>query len=251
MQGLVDRLRAAGCVYAEDEARLLSSAATGAALEALVARRVAGERLEDVLGWAEFCGLRIVVAPRVFVPRPRTEFLVDLATGLLRPGATLVDLCCGTGALAAVLAHRVDGLLVHAADLDPAATRCAALNLPGRPVHTGDLFEALPTTLRGEVDVLVANVPYVPHEDLGFLPVEAREHEAPLALDGGSDGLDVLRRMLAGAGDWLRPTGRLLVEVTPAQVPAATTAATAAGLAATARTSEEFGATVLLVGRAT
>ena len=247
----MDRLRAAGCVYAEDEARLLRSAAAGADLEALVARRVRGERLEDVLGWAEFCGLRIVVAPRVFVPRPRTEFLAGLATALLRPGATLVDLCCGTGALAAVLTHRVGGLVVHAADVDPAATRCAALNLPGHPVHTGDLFEALPTDLRGGVDVLVANVPYVPHDELPFLPVEAREHEALLALDGGTDGLDVLRRVLTGAGAWLRPTGRLLVEVTPAQVPAASAAATAAGLTATARTSEEFGATVLLVGRAT
>lgn len=247
VQDLVIRLRAAGCVYAEDEARLLTSAAQGAALEALVARRTAGERLEDVLGWAEFCGLRIAMEPRVFVPRPRTEFLLDLATPLLHPGAVLVDLCCGTGALGAVLLHRVPGTTVHAADLDPAATRCARRNLPAGAVHTGDLFDALPTALRGTVDVVVANVPYVPHDDLRLLPAEARDHEDPLALDGGADGLDVLRRVLTGVGQWWRPGGHLLVEVTPAQVPAATSAAHAAGLRAVARTSEEFETTVLLV----
>lgn len=242
------RLRAAGCVYAEDEARLLSSAADGPALEALVVRRTGGERLEDVLGWAEFCGLRIAVEPRVFVPRPRTEFLLDLATPLLHPGAVLVDLCCGTGALGAVLLHRVPGTTVHAADLDPAATRCARRNLPPGSVHTGDLFDALPAGLRGTVDVVVANVPYVPHDDLRLLPAEARDHEDPLALDGGPDGLDVFRRVLAGIGDWWRPGGRLLVEVTPAQVPAATAAAQAAGLSAAVHTSEDE-ATVLVVTR--
>src|SRR4051794_17352298 len=91
------RLRAAGCVFAEEEARLLVEvAATAAALEDLVARRVAGEPLEQLLGWAEFCGLRIAVAPGVFVPRRRTEFLVETALPLTRPGAVVVDLCCGS-----------------------------------------------------------------------------------------------------------------------------------------------------------
>jgi len=96
---IVTRLRAAGCVFAEDEARLLLSAArTPADLAAMLDRRIAGLPLEQVLGWAEFCGLRVAVDPGVFVPRRRTEFLVHEAVALLRPGAVVVDLCCGTGA---------------------------------------------------------------------------------------------------------------------------------------------------------
>jgi release factor glutamine methyltransferase len=105
---VIIRLRAAGCVFAEDEARLLISAArTPAELDAMVARRTAGLPLEQVLGWAEFCGLRIAVAPGVFVPRRRTEFLVRQAAELARPGAVIVDLCCGAGAIGAALAAAV------------------------------------------------------------------------------------------------------------------------------------------------
>ena len=141
------RLRAAGCVYAEDEADLLISAARDEAeLAALVDRRAAGQPLEHVLGWAEFCGLRIAVDPAVFVPRRRTEFLVAQAIELARPGAVVVDLCCGSGALAAALASAVDGAEVHAADIDPAAVRCARRNLAGLggQVYQGDLFGPLP-----------------------------------------------------------------------------------------------------------
>src|SRR3954463_6070240 len=97
---VVARLRAAGCVFAEGEAQLLlSEAGAGAEVDVLVARRVAGEPLEQVLGWAECRGLRIAVAPGVFVPRRRTELLVEEALSLARPGAVVVDLCCGSGAL--------------------------------------------------------------------------------------------------------------------------------------------------------
>src|SRR3954462_3557379 len=101
---VVARLRAAGCVFAEDEARLLLAGAAPDALDALVARRVAGEPLEPLLGWAEFCGLRVAVAPGVFVPRRRTEALVEEAVALFRPGAVVVDLCCGSGALGLAVA---------------------------------------------------------------------------------------------------------------------------------------------------
>ena len=141
------RLRAAGCVYAEDEADLLISAARSEAeLAALVDRRAEGQPLEYVLGWAEFCGLRIAVDPAVFIPRRRTEFLAGQAIALARPGAVVVDLCCGSGALAAALAAAVPGAGVHAADIDPAAVRCARRNLAtaGGQVYQGDLFGPLP-----------------------------------------------------------------------------------------------------------
>jgi release factor glutamine methyltransferase len=262
---IVTRLRAAGCVFAEDEARLLiAGARTPAELDAMVGQRVAGLPLEQVLGWAEFCGLRITVAPGVFVPRRRTEFLVRQAALLLRgdetlipprgaiarPGAVIVDLCCGTGAIGAALAAAVERAEVHAADIDPAAVRCARQNLPGGRVYQGDLYEPLPASLRGRVAVLAANVPYVPSEEIGFLPPEARAHEPRMALDGGPDGLDVLRRIAAGAGAWLAPGGHLLSEISERQARPAETALASAGLAARVARSPDLDAVVIIARRA-
>jgi release factor glutamine methyltransferase len=244
---IVARLRAAGCVFAEDEARLLMSAArTPAELDAMVGRRAAGLPLEQVVGWAEFCGLRIVVAPGVFVPRRRTEFLVQQAEAVARPGAVIVDLCCGAGAIGAALAAAVDRAEVHAADLDPAAVRCARQNLPGGHVYQGDLYAPLPAGLRGRVAVLAANVPYVPSEQIGFLPPEAREHEPRAALDGGADGLDVLRRVAAGAVGWLAPGGHLLSEISERQAPQAEAALAAGGLPAHVVSSADLDVTVVI-----
>lgn len=187
----------------------------------MVARRAGGLPLEHVVGWAEFAGLRIEVDAGVFVPRRRTEFLVARAAALLRPGAVVLDLCCGSGAVGAALAAAVPGVELHAADLDPAAVRCARRNLAGAGgrVYEGDLFAPLPAGLRGRVDVLAANVPYVPTGDIPLLPSEARDHEAPLALDGGADGLDLLRRVARSARAWLAPGGTLLSETSEPQVP--------------------------------
>ena len=225
------RLRAAGSVFAEDEARLLlADAPTPAALEELVARRVAGEPLETILGWAAFCGLRIRTAPSVFVPRLRTELLARRAAALLPPDGTAVDLCCGTGAVA-VAALASPGVL-HAADLDPAAVACARHNVEavGGTVSEGDLFAALPAGLAGRIDVLAVNAPYVPTAAIALMPPEARDHEARLALDGGSDGLDVHRRVAAAAADWLAPAGVVLIETSRAQAPATAALLAAAGL---------------------
>jgi release factor glutamine methyltransferase len=234
-------------VFAEDEARLLAEAAGDPArLDGLVGRRVAGEPLEHVVGWAEFCGLRIAVGPGVFVPRRRTEFLVEQAVPLAAPGAVVVDLCCGSGALGAALATAVPGVRLHAADLDPAAVECAGRNLAGLgEVHRGDLFGALPASLRGRVDVLLANVPYVPTGELGLLPPEARTHEPRQALDGGADGLAVLRRVAAGAASWLAPGGCVLSEVGRHQAPAAAAMLTTAGLDARVSSDDVRGATVV------
>ncbi len=245
---VVDRLRAVGCVFAEDEADLLiSCAGTSARLTALVDRRVAGLPLEQVVGWAEFCGLRLDVRPGVFVPRRRTEFLARQAVALARPGAVVLDLCCGSGAIGAVLAARVPGVELHAADIDPAAVRCARRNVgPAGTVHQGDLFDALPAALRGRVEVLVANTPYVPTDEIGLLPAEARDHEPRVALDGGADGLDVQRRVAAGASDWLAPGGHLLVEASERQTPDAVRNFTVHGLAARVVECEELYATVVV-----
>ncbi len=247
---LVARLRAAGCVFAEEEAALLVEAADDQdALERMVRDRVAGRPLEHLLGWAELDGRRVVVTDGVFVPRQRTRLLVDQAAARAPRGGTVVDLCCGTGALlVAVLARRPD-LDGHAADLDPAAVACARTNLSGLApdrVHEGDLYDALPTTLRGRVDVLVVNAPYVPTAEIARMPPEARDHEHRVALDGGHDGLDVHRRVAAGAPDWLAPAGVLVIEVAPGQVATATGLLVAAGLVPQTVTDDERGATALV-----
>ena len=253
---VVARLRAGGCVFAEEEALVLASAAgSGADLDALVARRVAGEPLEQVVGWASFGGLRILVDPGVFVPRRRSEFLVSVAVSpavspavsVAVPGPVIVDLCCGTGALGLAVLAEVGAGELDAADLDPAAVACARRNVEpaGGRVYAGDLFGALPGPLRGRVDVLICNAPYVPSSEVEFLPAEAREHEALVALDGGADGLAVLGRVAAAAPDWLALGGVLLVETSSRQAPAMAAAMADAGLAPAVHTDEEYGATVV------
>jgi len=261
---ITGRLRAAGCVFAEEEARLLiAAAATPVQLSAMVGQRAGGMPLEHVLGWAEFCGLRIAVDPGVFVPRRRTEFLVIQAAagaeagrgaaggglasgGLARP--VIVDLCCGSGALGVALAAALGGADLHAADVDPAAVACARRNVvpAGGRVHAGDLFGALPAELRGRVDILAVNVPYVPTGEIALLPAEARDYEPRVALDGGPDGLDVLRRVAAEAAAWLAPGGRLLTETSERQAAAAAQIVAAGGLAAQVITDDELGATVVI-----
>jgi release factor glutamine methyltransferase len=257
---IVTTLRAAGCVFAEDEARLLISAArTPSDLAAMVDRRAAGLPLEHVLGWAEFFGLRIAVDPGVFVPRRRTESLVRQAVALARlaaspagqalarPRAVIVDLCCGSGAVGAALVAALDRVELYAVDIDPAAVRCARRNLAaGGQVYEGDLYEPLPATLRGRVDVLVANAPYVPTEVIGLLPPEARVHEPRVALDGGADGLDVLRRVTAAAPLWLAPGGYLLVEVSERQAPQTVETLARNGLIPRVASSDERNATVII-----
>ncbi|GAA4678215.1 putative protein N(5)-glutamine methyltransferase [Frondihabitans cladoniiphilus] len=258
---LVARLRAAGCVYAEDEARLLiEAAADDDDLARMLGLRVDGEPLEHVLGWAEFDGLRIRVGAGVFVPRRRTVFLVETAwAGIPRfsPDRALrvLDLCCGSGAAGAALEARAEaaGVLVevHAADLEPAAVAMARTNLshPER-VTEGDLFEAVPRDYLGRFDVILANAPYVPTDELAFMPVEARDHEPRSALDGGPGGTALHERIARDAPAWLAPDGRLLIETSVRQ--AATTRAfvAASGLDARILHSDEFDAT-LVEGAAT
>ncbi len=256
LAGIVARLRTAGCVYAEEEAALILDQADGAAdRDRLVEARVAGQPLEHVLGWARFAGLRIRVAPGVFVPRRRTELMVTQAVALApAPGpepVIVLDLCCGSGAVGAAVAAglRAAGRAFElvATDLDPVAVRCARSNLPASArVLVGDLFAAVPVELRGRVDLLCANVPYVPSDALALMPREARDYEARWALDGGPDGLSVLRRLLTDAPGWLNPVGALLVEVSAGQRPAVEAAIGLAGLSAQAVHDDELAATVVI-----
>jgi release factor glutamine methyltransferase len=248
---IVATLRGAGCVFAEDEARLLIAAARDPdELADMVRRRASGLPLEHVLGWVEFGGLRIAVAPGVFVPRRRTEFLVDRAVSVAPRGrrAVIVDMCCGSGAMGVALASVLHDVDLHSVDIDPVAVRCARRNVEplGGHVYEGDLEEPLPTALLGHVDVLVANAPYVPSEALRLLPPEARVHEPRLALDGGADGLDIVRRVVAAAGRWLAPGGHVLFETSERQAPIAVDVVARNGLAPSVARSDELGATVVL-----
>jgi release factor glutamine methyltransferase len=255
-------------VFAEEEAALLHEAASSPAhLDDLVAHRCSGVPLEHLVGWAEFRGLRVVVAPGVFVPRRRTgllaaivhDVLVDESPksrprrrGLSGSARVVVDLCCGSGAVgAAVLAEvaEVAEVEVYAADVDPVCVACARRNLPMDRVFEGDLYAALPDALRGRVDVLVANAPYVPTEAIPTMPPEARDHEPRVALDGGTDGLDVQRRIIASAPTWLSPGGHLVIETGRSQAAGTVAACADAGLHARVVTDDYLAATAVVATR--
>ncbi|HEY5845812.1 MAG TPA: putative protein N(5)-glutamine methyltransferase [Microlunatus sp.] len=249
---VVERLRAAGCVFAEEEATLLLAAADQSAeLEALLQRRLSGVPLELVLGWVEFAGLRISLDPGVFVPRRRSELLVMEAVARSQAAAVVVDLCCGSGALGVAVANRRNDLRVYAADLDPTAVACARRNLAADRVFQGDLFDALPERLKGQVDVLVVNAPYVPSEAVALMPREARLHEPRQALDGGPDGLDLHRRLAAQASGWVSPAGAVIMEISRAQAPALRRIFETRGYSVVVIRHDELDATVAVATHAT
>jgi release factor glutamine methyltransferase len=244
-------LAAAGCVSPWAEARWLLEEALGTPLpgrgpqplpagavqrlEAMVARRAGGEPLQYVVGWAPFGPLRLRVGPGVFVPRPETEGLAERAAIHLRAAGQrplAVDLCTGCGAIACFLAAEVPGARVVATELDPQALAWAQANtaIHGIELLPGDLDGPLPAELAGRVDVLCANVPYVPTGAIATLPRDVRDREPRLALDGGPDGLDVLRRVVARAGHWLAPGGWLVCEIGDDQGQAAVQLLASAGL---------------------
>jgi release factor glutamine methyltransferase len=210
---LAQQLAAGGCVAPEeDAAELVRAAADGSRpLEELVARRLSGEPLAWITGFVHFCGLRVHVDPGVYVPRPQTQALARRAASLLPPGGTGVDLCTGSGAVAAVLGAVGRGATVLATDVDPAAVACARRN--GVRALLGSLDEALPESVRGRVDIMTAVVPYVPAEELHLLPRDVLAHEPRHALDGGPGGTTFLRQVAMLSADWLAPGGRVLLEL--------------------------------------
>ncbi|WP_211227724.1 putative protein N(5)-glutamine methyltransferase [Shimazuella kribbensis] len=246
---IVEKLRDAGCVFAEEEADiLLSTAKNNVHLITMVDQRVSGMPLEYVVGWAEFCGLKIQIDKGVFVPRKRTEFLVQKAITLVRSGATVVDLCCGSGALGVAVCSTLESFQLYAADIDRNAIICARRNVQplGGQVYEGDLYHALPEYLFGQVDLLIVNAPYVPTNEIDLLPSEARIHEAQVALDGGLDGLDIHRRVARDASHWLDSGGHLIMETSEQQAPHAREIFYQNGLSAQVIQSEEFEANVVI-----
>ena len=246
------RLRAAGCVFAEEEAALLEEAAPSEEeLEPLLRRRETGEPLEQILGWVEFRGLRIGIAPGVFVPRQRTAFVVDAALTVLGDavgsGTTVLDLCCGSGAIGRSLLDERSGLRLLAADVSSEAVACARANLAGlASVVEGDLFDALPAGERGLLDLIVVNAPYVPTEAIALMPPEARLHEPTVSLDGGSDGLVLHRRIAREAPAWLSPGGAVVIEVGREQATVSAAAFADAGFTVEVRRDDERDATVVV-----
>jgi release factor glutamine methyltransferase len=214
----------------------------------MIDQRTSGLPLEHVIGWAEFCGLRIAVDPGVFVPRRRTEFLVRQAVQMAKLGAIVVDLCCGSGALGAALAAASERIELYAVDIDTAAVRCACRNIPAErgQVFQGDLYEPLPALIRGRIDILLANAPYVPTGAIGLLPPEARIHEPLISLDGGADGLEIQRRVAGEAVMWLAPGGSLLAEVSERQASLASGIFERSGLIPQVLRSDDWDATVVI-----
>lgn len=253
----VTRLSAAGIPTAQQDGELLLARLAGttrlglhlepdrildpgtlARLQAVVGRRAGGEPLQYLLGEEEFQGLRLSVGPGVFIPRPETELLVERAVAVCPEGpAVAVDLCTGSGAVACTLAVRRPALRVFAVELVPEALAWARTNvrrlLLGDRVTVveGDLWDALAgLPVAGRCDLVVANPPYIAGPALAGLPPEVRDFEPSSALDGGPDGLTVVRRILARAPAYLKVGGRLLLEIGHDQAPTLRT-----GLAADSR----------------
>jgi release factor glutamine methyltransferase len=209
MGTIVERLAAAGCVAPEEEAReLRAGAPDDRTLEEWLLRREQGEPLAWITGATTFCGRRIRVDPGVYVPRLQSEELARRAAALLPDRARAVDLCTGCGAIAVTMSAVRPSATVIGVDLDPLAVANARRN--GVEAFRADLGDALRSNV---FDVVTCVAPYVPTGALRLLPSDVLRYEPSLALDGGDEGLDVLRRVVVSAARLLRPAGWLLLEV--------------------------------------
>jgi release factor glutamine methyltransferase len=206
-------LAAGGCVAPRAEADALFRATSEGvgSIEELVARRLRGEPLAWITGSVRFCGVRLHIDAGVFVPRPHSEALARRAVSLLPAVGMAVDLCTGSGAVAAVLDSERPRAEVVATDLDPVAVECARRN--GVRALLGNLDEPLPKSWRGRVDVMTAVVPYVPTDELHLLPRDVLANEPRRALDGGPRGTTLLARAAEEAARRLRPGGSVILEI--------------------------------------
>lgn len=252
VKAIAARLHASGSVFAEDEARMLiNEAEDNKQLASMIERRSSGEPLQQIVGWAMFAGKRVAIAPGVFVPRRRTELLFLQAAKYAERGDVVLDLCCGSGAIAMALATAKRNLELHCSDIDPAAIECAEKNLEGTGAVTyvGDMFEPLPVVLRGRINVLVANVPYVPTGQIDLMPPEARDYEARAALDGGEDGLDFQRKLAEEVPGWIKRDGCVMFETSESQAEQSLEICRAAELKPELVTDEELDAHVVVAWR--
>jgi release factor glutamine methyltransferase len=198
-------------------------------LRPLVKRRAEGEPLEYVLGHTTFAGHRIEVSPDVLIPRPETEILLEEVAKLIDPaGLPMLDAGTGSGILALAMAKKFSALAIVAVEVSPAALAVARRNLEGVPnvrLLESDLLAE--PSLPARFQLIVANLPYIPTGDLPSLMREVR-HEPKLALDGGPDGLDVVRRLVTQSAGRTR---YLALELGDGQVPAAKTLCQSSGYA--------------------
>jgi release factor glutamine methyltransferase len=206
-------LARAGCIAAWEEADELIEAAYGDpnVLSELVARRTDGEPIAWLTGTVTFCGVKLNVAPGVYVPRWQSEPMARRATSLLPSAGIAADLCTGAGAIAAVMATAVPSARVIATELDGASAQCARGN--GVEVFEGYLDDPLPREFERRIDVLTAVVPYVPTDSLRLLPRDVLKFEPRLALDGGTDGMELLAEVVRRSTAWLGPGGWVLLEL--------------------------------------
>ena len=191
----------------------------------LVRRRAGGEPLQQILGETEFYSRVFKVEPGVFIPRPETERLVEEAVALLAPpdrrllAPVAVEIGCGTGVIGISMALDVPRLTVYATDVNPAAVQLTKHNAhtlgvdPRVHVLPGNRFDPLPAHLKGQVDLVVSNPPYIREADIPGLAAEVSEHDPMEALNGGEDGLVFFRALASGLGVWLRPGGHVAVEI--------------------------------------
>jgi release factor glutamine methyltransferase len=203
----------AGFVAADDEATELLEYSNGddAILETLIERRLRGEPLAWIVGYATFCGLRVNVNDGVYVPRWQSEPLARRAAKRLPARGVAVDVCSGSGAIAMTLRAARPEARIVATELDERAVSCARSN--GVQVYGGDLLAPLPPEFDGHVDVIVGVVPYVPTSSMAYLARDTLAFESPVSYDGGPQGVDVLRRVLVEGRRCLRPGGAMFLEV--------------------------------------
>jgi release factor glutamine methyltransferase len=214
----VARLEAAGVASPEHDARALlrHATATGSEPGDLIEARASRIPLQHILGSVGFRYLDLAVGPGVFIPRPETELLVDAVLGAVdgNPASRVVDLCAGSGAIGLSVAHEHPGATVDLVEASDLAIEWLRRNSVGRDrvtIHHADLADA-PVDAHGMIDVVVSNPPYVPLDERDLVDPEVRDHDPDLALWGGADGLDVVRRVIDRATVLLRPGGSLVVE---------------------------------------
>jgi release factor glutamine methyltransferase len=196
--------------------RLEAVAGVNGTIEDLIKRRLDGEPLQYIEGTAQFGSLELVVDERVLIPRPETETLFEIASRIVRLPEVIVDLCTGSGALALALKQRFPAAAVFATDISADAIEVAAENMARTDnsiyLAIGDLFDPLPTSLIGEVDLIVANPPYVSESEFASLPDDVKR-EPRVALVSGQSGLEIIERIGASASQWLRPGGVVVCEI--------------------------------------
>lgn len=196
--------------------RLQAVAGVNGSIESLVQRRLAGEPLQYIEGTAQFGPIELVVDPRVLIPRPETETLFEIASRMVRLPEVIVDLCTGSGALALALKQHFPSASVFATDISPDAIDVASENMArtGSQIYlgNGDLYDPLPASLVGQVNLLVANPPYVSEADFADLPEDVKR-EPRVALVSGRSGLEIIERIGASASRWLRPGGVVVCEI--------------------------------------